>query len=65
MSMALENYKPDKAEQIKTKQHVQKQAKSYGLTEAQANHLALGPRRLPGNETIDITARQQLRQLLS
>jgi hypothetical protein len=41
MTVALEDYKPDEAEQIKTKQHVQKQAKNYGLTEAQANHLAL------------------------
>jgi hypothetical protein len=37
---AREVYKPDEAEKIKTKQEVQTQAKKYGLTEVQANHLA-------------------------
>jgi hypothetical protein len=38
---AREVYQPDEAEKIKTKQEVQTQAKKYGLTEVQANHLAL------------------------
>jgi hypothetical protein len=41
MGAAREVYQPDEAEKIKTKQEVQTQAKKYGLTEVQANHLAL------------------------
>jgi hypothetical protein len=37
---AREVYQPDETEKIKTKQEVQTQAKKYGLTEVQANHLA-------------------------
>jgi hypothetical protein len=39
--VALADYQPDEAEKIKAKQVVQAQTKKYGLTEVQANHLAL------------------------
>jgi hypothetical protein len=39
--VALADHQPDEAEKIKTTEAVQRQAKKYGLTEYQTNHLAL------------------------
>jgi len=40
-AVALEGYSPDEAQKINIKANVKKQAKKYGLTEEQANDLAL------------------------